>query len=90
MAVVITGLLEAIAWVLNHFHLHLNSVFLAAGADLCVCGTTAVKVPFVRESEEIDVGRSSLDKSGTRVALSFKPVCFASWAAQPRELVLAP
>ena len=36
LAVVITGLLEAIAWLLNHFNLHLNSIFLAAGA-ICAC-----------------------------------------------------
>jgi len=36
LAVVITGLLEAIAWALNHFNLHLNSIFLAAGA-ICAC-----------------------------------------------------
>ena len=36
LAVVITGLLEGMAWVLNHFNLHLNSIFLAAGA-ICAC-----------------------------------------------------
>lgn len=36
LAVVITGLLEGIAWVLNHFNFHLNSIFLAAGA-ICAC-----------------------------------------------------
>lgn len=36
LAVVITGLLEGIAWVLNHFNLHLNNIFLAAGA-ICAC-----------------------------------------------------
>jgi len=36
LAVVITGLLEGIAWAANHFNLHLNSIFLAAGA-ICAC-----------------------------------------------------
>lgn len=36
LAVIITGLLEGIAWVLNRFNLHLNSIFLAAGA-ICAC-----------------------------------------------------
>lgn len=36
LAVIITGLLEGIAWVLNHFNFHLNSTFLAAGA-ICAC-----------------------------------------------------
>ena len=36
LAVVLAGLLEGIAWVLNHFNLHLNSIFLAAGA-ICAC-----------------------------------------------------
>jgi len=36
LAVAITGLLEGIAWVLNHFNLHLNNIFLAAGA-ICAC-----------------------------------------------------
>ena len=36
LAVAITALLEGIAWALNHFNLHVNSMFLAAGA-ICAC-----------------------------------------------------
>jgi hypothetical protein len=32
IALIATGLLEALAWALNHFGAHVNSMFLAAGA----------------------------------------------------------
>ena len=32
IALIATGLLEALAWLLNHFGAHVNSTFLAAGA----------------------------------------------------------
>jgi len=32
IALIATGLLEALAWVLGHFGAHVNSIFLAAGA----------------------------------------------------------